>query len=314
MHSCPGCGSDAIIAGSSTTATEIARAWSIHGDGTPPPASVVHRSIMEDVGAEVVRFDRCQGCGLEHAVPMRSWSGSNYPRQAYGLAFDHLVALEDLERREPSNLLEIGCANGAFLAAASALGHRPTGIDFVPESVAEARGQGLDVHVGDVRSISRLKPGQRFETIAMFQIIEHLEDPNAVFADIAEVAAPGARIYIGCPSATRYSRHIANAGTLAGTDFWDWPPAHTLRWTDEAFRVFLPRHGWTVRSIGHEPLHTLGAAAHLTAIDGMARGWYTRPVRRRLEIARRLVRVAIRRRLAPRPLTGLRVLVIADLS
>jgi SAM-dependent methyltransferase len=207
---------------------------------------------MEDVGAEVVRFDRCQGCGLEHAVPMRSWSGANYPRQAYGLAFDHLAALKDLERREPSNLLEIGCANGAFLAAASALGHRPTGIDFVPESVAEARGQGLDAHVGDVRSISRLKPGQRFETIAMFQII--------------------------------------------------------------AFRAFLPRHGWTVRSIGHEPLHTLGAAAHLTAIDGMARGWYTRPVRRRLEIARRLVRVAIRRRLAPRPLTGLRVLVIADRS
>jgi SAM-dependent methyltransferase len=133
---------------------------------------------------------------------MRSWSGANYPRQAYGLAFDHLAALNDLERREPSNLLEIGCANGAFLAAAGALGHRPTGIDFVPESVAEARAQGLDAHVGDVRAISRLKPGRRFDTIAMFQIIEHLEDPNAVFADIAEVAAPGARIYIGCPSAT----------------------------------------------------------------------------------------------------------------
>jgi SAM-dependent methyltransferase len=270
----------------------------------------MHRAILDDVGAETIRFDACTRCGLQTATPMRSWSTDNYPRAEYGLAFDHAESLRDLETRPPLAVLELGCADGAFLAAAKRLGHHPLGLDFVPESVAAARGRGVEAHAGDVAALAQLAPGRRYDAVAMFQIIEHLVDPNAVFADISRVAGPGSRLYVGCPSDRRYSRHHRHAATVGDSDYWDWPPAHTMRWTDAAFHAFLPRHGWNVARIVHEPFSLVGAAAHLTAIDGHGSGWYANPVRRRVRTAMRMAGLAARN--ARTRLAGLRMLVVAE--
>jgi len=305
---CPACGSPRTRPVESAGVDELARAWARqpHLAGTRGQARLA-AEIRADLGANGVRFIACGECGMEFADPMRAWSAAHYPDEEYGLAWDHLRALELLSGSPPLRLLEIGCAEGRFLERAAALGHRATGLDFTAADVRAARARGLDAREGDVAALRRvLEPGDRFTAVAMFQIIEHLEDPGAVFRDLGGVAAPGALLLVGCPSPRRYTRRVAHPDRVGRSDFWDWPPQHTLRWGERSLRAFLGRHGWRVERAEHEPFSLRGAAAHVAGLRGAGRHG---AVRRRLETARAMAQVAAAR--ARGPLSGIRLLVAA---
>jgi SAM-dependent methyltransferase len=295
------------------TVAELARAWARqpHLAGVRGEARLTEE-IRRDLGVDCVRFLACSGCGVEFADPMRAWSADHYPDETYGLAFDHLRALEILRGSPPLRLLEIGCAEGHFLERAAALGHRATGLDFTVAAVEKARARGLDAHVGDVATLrATLPPDDRFEAVAMFQIIEHLTEPDAIFRELVEVCAPGALLLVGCPSDRRYTRRVAHPDRVGRSDFWDWPPQHTLRWGERSLRRFLGRHGWRIDRVEHEPFTAVGAAAHLVGLRGGGR-WDARPLRRRWETLRSLAAVTAAR--ASGPLSGVRLLVAARLE
>jgi len=290
-------------------AERIAAAWARQDAWAgSDPAEVLAR-VRADLGADAVVFLACAQCGVEFAHPPRAWSAANYPPEAYGLAWDHLRALSLLLGEAPLRLLEIGCADGKFLERAAALGHRATGIDFSRAAVDAARSRGLDTHVADVREVRAFAGPEPFSCIALFQVIEHLEAPDEVFDAISAVAAPGARLLVGCPADRRYTRRVPHPERIGHSDFWDYPPQHVLRWTPDALRVFLGRHGWRVTSTEYEPFTAVGAAAHLTALAGRAGRWIDRPVRRRIATAAYLARLAAAR--IRGPMTGIRLLAVA---
>jgi 2-polyprenyl-3-methyl-5-hydroxy-6-metoxy-1,4-benzoquinol methylase len=306
---CPACRGARTAEVESASVDALARAWARQPHLAARGEARMAREIRGDLGVERVRFLACAECGLEFADPMRSWSAGHYPDEGYGLAFDHLRALELLRESPPLRLLEIGCAEGRFLERAAALGHRATGLDFTARAVEGARARGLDARVGEVAALREvLEPADRFEAVAMFQIIEHLRDPDAVFRDLAGVAAPGALLLVGCPSDRRYTRRVAHPDRVGRSDFWDWPPQHTLRWGERSLRRFLARHGWRVERVEHEPFSPLGAAAHLAGLRGGGR-WSRRPLRRRMETLRALAEVVAAR--AAGPLSGVRLLLAA---
>lgn len=306
---CPACVSLALEAVERMPAERIAAAWARQDAWAGhDPADVLAR-VRADLGADAVTFLRCARCGLEVADPPRAWSAGNYPPESYGLAWDHLRSLEILAPETPLRLLEIGCADGKFLERAAALGHRATGIDFSRAAVDAARGRGLDAHVADVRQVRAFAGDEPFGAVAMFQVIEHLEEPDAVFEAIGEVAAPGALLLVGCPADRRYTRRVAHAERIGRSDFWDYPPQHVLRWTPNALRIFLGRHAWRLHSAEYEPFSLVGAAAHLTGVDGRMGGWLAHPLRRRAATASRLARLAAER-LRGR-MTGIRLLAVA---
>lgn len=310
MSPCVACGATGLRAGPVVPAEAIAAAWASrsYAFAAVAPAEVLRR-VRADLGGDAVRFLACPSCGLEEAEPRRGWTGAHYPAEAYGVHWDHLRALEWLADDPPARLLELGSADGAFLEAAAARGIAGVGIDFSPEAVRRARERGLDVRRADAGSVRAVAgEGAPYAAVALFQVIEHLEAPDEVFETIGALAAPGARLLVGCPSETRYTRRVTSAETVGGTDFWDWPPQHTFRWTPRALTAFLARHGWAVERVEREPYHAVGAAAHLTAIDGEAGGWYARPVRRRWETLRRRLRL---RRAVDAQTSGLRMLALA---
>lgn len=310
VRACPACGADGAVAADAASADAVAAAWARQPHVAAARGGArVRAAVRADLGAEGLRFLRCTRCALEFAQPMRAWSAAHYPPEEYGIAYDHLRALDLLAARRPLELLEVGCADGKFLERAAALGHRATGIDFDARAIAAARARGLDAHVGDVGALRPLLGGRRFGAIALFQVIEHLTDPHQVFAQLGEVAAPGALLLLGCPSDRRYTRRVRHPERVGGSDFWDWPPQHTLRWGEPSLRRFLARHGWRVERVEPEPLSLVGAAAHIAALRGAAGGWMDRPLRRRMETARALAELAAAR--ARRPLTGIRLFAAA---
>lgn len=246
-------------------------------------AEQVLDNVRTDVGAEVVEVLRCSRCGMEHMAPMRTWAADHYPVQSHGFGFDHHSALSRL-RGGSGTLLEIGCAEGDFLAEAGALGYRAIGLDFAPASVAAARAAGRDVRDAGVHRLTEAVGADApFDVIAMFQIIEHLETPDATFDDLARMARPGTRLVIGCPAPRRFARAYPHPERVGLSEFWDYPPQHTMRWTPQALRAFLARHGWAVSYVAEEPFGLVGAAAFLTSSCGRPAGWYDRPGRRRVE-------------------------------
>jgi 2-polyprenyl-3-methyl-5-hydroxy-6-metoxy-1,4-benzoquinol methylase len=306
---CRACGGEVLLAGDSAGVDDLAVAWARQGAFRDLDAAGVERLLVLELGADRVAFLRCRVCGVERADPPRAWSAERYPREPYGIGWDHLHALDRLRAAAPLRLLEIGCAEGAFLERAAALGHVATGIDFSSDAVSSAVARGLDARVGTAEGLEDAAGGEPFGAIALFQVIEHLPEPASVLAALARRSSPGGLLFVGCPAPGRYSRRVPHRDRVGDSDFWDWPPQHVLRWTPAGLRRILARHGWRSVRIAQEPLDVVGAAAHLAAIDGIAGGWYESDVRRRAATALHRVRLAgarLRRRL-----TGTRMLAVA---
>jgi 2-polyprenyl-3-methyl-5-hydroxy-6-metoxy-1,4-benzoquinol methylase len=309
MSACPACRSETVAETERMPVERIAAAWARQDAWAGHDAADVLARVRTDLGSDEIVFLRCARCGLEFADPPRAWSAANYPPEAYGLAWDHHRALSLLAKEAPRRLLEIGCADGKFLERAAALGHRATGIDFGEAAVRGARARGLDAHVADVRGVRAFAGAEPFGCIVLFQVIEHLEAPDEVFDAISAVAAPDARLLVGCPADRRYTRRVGHPDRIGRSDFWDYPPQHVLRWTPDALRIFLGRHGWRLQSAEYEPFDHVGAAAHLTALAGRAGGWIDHPLRRRAMTAACLARLAAARLRGP--MTGIRLLAVA---
>ncbi len=255
----------------------LARRWGalqMHGEAA---SAEIERFVIEDIGSPTVEIYRCASCGLEFASPMRTWSASHYPHEEHRLGWDHEQALRELAEMPPSRVLDVGCADGQFLARAAALGHTVTGVDFSPDDIQTCRSRGFEAYVADLsRRNALVDSNRRFDVITLFQVIEHLEAPDLVFEQLGNLAAPGASLMLGCPSARRYTRAFVHGDSAGSSDFWDSPPQHSLRWTPAALEAFTARHGWSVGHVAFEPLEPMHAAAHLAGLSKYGSNWERR--------------------------------------
>jgi len=310
-RSCAACCSADVEQVETVPVEALADAWAKLGcHGNDITGDAVRGYVFADLKTRQIEVWRCAGCGLEFALPRRAWTTQHYPAERHSLGYDHQLALRELAETPPIRILDIGCADGQFLERAAAMGHDATGIDFSEEDVLSARQRGLDAHAGDIAQVRRMVSGKRrFNLITLFQVIEHLTEPDNVFSQIGECAEPDAHIMVGCPSDLRYTRVYKHPQRIDRSDFWDYPPQHLLRWTPKALDAFLRRHGWETEKIVYEPLALVGTASHMTALRGIGTSWYRTAWRRRLAILWWLARVTGSR--LTRSSTGIRLFVKA---
>lgn len=279
---CLACHSQALSHVESVSIETLANAWTrekSHGEAATYER--IYHYLLADLDSLKVEFWQCRECGLELAHPLRSWRAEHYPVEPHALGFDHQVALAMLSEMPPARILDVGCADGQFLESAARFGHDLNGIDFAEEDVRAARERGLKAQVADVSRIGETFEGQaKFQVITLFQIIEHLSEPDSFFSQLGEIAGTGAQLIVGCPSDLRYTRIVRHAQRIERSDFWDYPPQHTLRWTPRALESFLLRHGWQTETVVYEPFSLFGAAAHLAGIEALAAQTKSRGSRR----------------------------------
>ena len=298
---CPACHVQAAL--SETLQTDVLAAhWAqtnAHGSAT---AEQIADFVHSDVSSKTVEIYRCPVCGLEFMRPAHTWSAAHYPHEPHSLGWDHAETLRTLKKLPAQTVLDVGCATGQFLDQVVAAGHQATGIDFSPEDVSEAKARGHEAFVADLsRQNALVAAGRRFSVITMYQVIEHLEQPDLVFEGISQVAAPGALLFVGCPSSKRYTRGFRHPELVGSSDFWDSPPQHVFRWTPDALTKFTARHGWQVERTAFEPLQAYHAAAHLAGLGAYSgRPW-----------ARRAATVGYFLRLKTSNLTGIRLFASA---
>lgn len=119
--------------------------------------------------------------------------------------------VEMLTTGADASVIEIGCGNGATGAATLSAGKasRYTGIELVPEIAAAARLVLSEVVTGNVEVIDLTHLHDQFDGLIMSEVIEHLTDPWATLAKLAQCLRPGGEVIASSPN-------IAHRGVIGG--------------------------------------------------------------------------------------------------
>lgn len=125
-------------------------------------------------------------------------------------AIDHHWGIDDTERHPLAgrSALDVGCGAGLLAEPLARLGASVTGVDAAPENVAAARdhaaGQGLaiDYRSGELAALNL----PRFDLVTSMEVIEHVADPRAFVAALADRLAPGGLMVLSTPNRTTASK------------------------------------------------------------------------------------------------------------
>jgi SAM-dependent methyltransferase len=161
------------------------------------------------------RFWLCEGCGLIHQDPEYSanWSRERYEGEYFKTNAPQAPAdlhrqrrhegeerarwLERYVREKSPRVLEVGSAEGAFLAAGKARGWTMSAVEPDPAMAIHSREVlGVETHTGGWEDYAPLSP---FDIVASFHVIEHLPDPAAFVARLKEWLKPGGLLYLETP-------------------------------------------------------------------------------------------------------------------
>lgn len=103
-------------------------------------------------------------------------------------------------------ILDVGCGKGDFVDAAYSKGFDVMGIELSQKAVDVAAQFNLPVKYLDFFSDSIEKSSR--DIITMFEVIEHLPDPQGFFRRAQDVVRPGGLIYITTPNYSSLDRKV----------------------------------------------------------------------------------------------------------
>ncbi|MGH2500530.1 MAG: class I SAM-dependent methyltransferase, partial [Candidatus Limnocylindria bacterium] len=197
------------------------------------------------------RLYECLDCGLQHFWPAKNPGADYYEKsEMYAardlmvvdwLAWYHRAGLERLPVRA-GRLLDVGCGNGAFVAAAQRAGFEASGIDFSEKAIQAGRRRfGLErlyaTSIEEFRAKERARP---FDVVTAFEVLEHMDDVDRFLEEVLSLLAPGGYLVVSVPNRDRRP-WLLNEGDL--------PPHHFTRWDRAALRHHMRRHGLETRSV-----------------------------------------------------------------
>lgn len=178
-------------------------------------------------------FDDSQG-----TLPKAGSEGGRLRRSKKFL--DQIAALLG-QPPEKIRLLDVGCSSGAFLHAAVKLGFHAEGVEPAPKAAATAQAAGLKVHQGLLQEAG-YADGQ-FDAITLFEVIEHLQQPQELLQECRRILRPGGILLIGTGNAGSWSMAAMGAR-------WEY--------------LHIAKHG------GHVSFFNLGSIASLAQQNGFS--------------------------------------------
>lgn len=163
-----------------------------------------------------------------------------------------------LWQRVPTDgrVLDIGCANGAFLQIAKTCGWHATGVEPDPKSAANACALGLDVHQGGLEIFDG--QSELFDIITICHVIEHVHDPVNTLTAIHRLLKPGGQLWLETPNLKSVGHSIYRR-EWRGLE----PPRHLCLFNFASLRNALETIGFSkIKTLtGPSPLFGIVAAS-----------------------------------------------------
>jgi SAM-dependent methyltransferase len=209
-------------------------------DQTLPAAAAITQCQLCGSGERRVNFRdgpfevvTCTVCGLVYVTPRLQgqalldvydegyWKSDNPKQRGYAdYARESALYLRTFQKRmalvkrwipEKARILDVGCAAGYFLRIAQQHGHDVHGVELSPAIAHEAvTALGADrVHVGTLDEAIAVKghAPASFDLVTLWDVIEHVPDPQHVLRTIRGLMKPGGRLLIETQNvASRWAR------------------------------------------------------------------------------------------------------------
>ena len=161
-------------------------------------------------------FFNCRQCGYWTS---RSLEGE-WPQYAYHNAPDYRNDADDwnmiveqaslvmkhkfrLSAVRTGRFLDIGCSEGAYVAASQALGWQACGCEVDQAKAARGLSRGLNVYVADILA-DRLAPAQA-DFVLLRHTLEHIPDFVQFAQAATKAVSPGGVLWVECPNQSALS-------------------------------------------------------------------------------------------------------------
>jgi glycosyltransferase involved in cell wall biosynthesis/2-polyprenyl-3-methyl-5-hydroxy-6-metoxy-1,4-benzoquinol methylase len=147
----------------------------------------LHRSALRDIYAPTYWQAHMDAYGLP-----RFWDRL---ASDYTSALDRVVLLQEF--RVGRALLDIGCSNGVLVRRTAEWGFKSYGVELTPE-MAHIASQlsGRPVFSGDLSETTEMFGGLRFHQITMFDLFEHVYEPDQFLGNLGRILEDGGRLFI----------------------------------------------------------------------------------------------------------------------
>ena len=219
-------------------------------------------------------YRRCSNCGIVYMsfsteadkVYQKAYFFEDYKKQ-YGKTYQEdfetikkqclkrVAVMNNLQAEDSArNVLDIGCAYGPFLSAASDSGLNPFGTDISEDAVSYIK-KHLHFPAScsafpDIDTVSEFGISQ-FDAVTMWYVIEHFKDLDSVLNKVSSILKKGGIFAFSTPSGEGMSAKSDsdNFYQISPTDHFSiWEPSRAWK--------ILQKYGFTVEKVistGHHP-------------------------------------------------------------
>lgn len=203
---------------------------------------------------------RCDDCGHHflNPRPAESELPAIYPPNYYAYQYQDAVhplarrAKDFLDRRKirgwlapcttsAPRFLDVGCGDGRYLRMFAERGVARSalwGVEMSREVVDGLVAEGFQGRFGRIEDAQDL-PQNYFDLIVMLQVIEHVSEPGACVARLAQLLAPGGVLVLETPNVDALDVRLFQSRYWGGYHL----PRHWNLFSPESLRKLLLRHG-----------------------------------------------------------------------
>lgn len=169
-----------------------------------------NHEVTESVCFEEMTVGFCPRCSSGMVIEIKGETHDEHHADDYSARYEQerlaskasacwdLVFERTQGLREVESILDIDCGEGAFLDLAKRAGLHTAGIEISPHAALVAVQKGHEIFCNSVEEAS-FPPGVRFDIITMWDILEHLHQPNQALRNVFVSIAPGGRLFIATP-------------------------------------------------------------------------------------------------------------------
>lgn len=135
-------------------------------------------------------------------------------------------------------IFDVGAATGYFLDIARDQGWSTGGAEVSAYAAGIAKGKGHDVILGD---LTELKTGEKYDAITMWDVLEHLSDPDKYLKSVYDMLNDGGILALNT---------IDSSSWWAGLWGRNWhailPPEHLFYYSAKSLKILLENNGFKI--------------------------------------------------------------------
>lgn len=150
---------------------------------------------------------------------------------------------------DQGNLLEIGCAEGAFLEKMKQKGLTVVGLELNEEAARIANAKGLEVHTQLIQEYAQ-NHAESQDWVCSFQVLEHISSVSEFLTAALKIVKPGGKLAISVPNLQSFLQY--DEGGLL-----NFPPHHQGWWNASVFKALENYFPVKLDFVGFEPVQEI---------------------------------------------------------